>query len=147
MQILTFLRGDVHCTFSTSTTPKPAYGVCLKALEQIQTIPSDIAARISNQPGVLISGPPRTFLKPNSDLLYIPSGRLDRKKGAPHTIFVRTLYIQKERLQISVCDKLDSACTQIIGNCNHQYIYTVGVREKLIIMGANKDKIILYNTL
>lgn len=78
----------------------------LKALEQVQRIPSDIAARISNQPGVLISGPPRTFLKPNADLLNIPSGRLDRKKGASHT-----MYIQKDELQKLVCDKLDSAYT------------------------------------
>ena len=88
----------------------------LKVLGQVESLPCNVTARVSNQPGIIVTGPPRTFLKPKAGLRYIPSGRLDRKKDAPHTVFVRALYIQKEKLQQSVRNTLDAACAQITGS-------------------------------
>ena len=92
-QVLTFLRGDLHCTFTPGASPKPAYAVFLKALGEVVSLSCDITARVSHQPGIIVSGSPRTFLKSDADLSYIPSGRLDRRKDAPYTVFARALYI------------------------------------------------------
>ena len=113
MQVLTFLRDDINCTFQEGSTPKPAFAVFLKRLEVIITkLPNNFHARIAQGKNVLIAGPPRTFLKPGMDLSYIPSTKADRFKNAPNTVFSRCLYISKEALDPTTRTFLEVACKQ-----------------------------------
>ena len=92
MQILTFLRGDLNCTFEQGCGPKPAFAVYLKGLESVVALPKDMSTRIAHEKGVLPCGPPRTFLKAGENKTSIPSKKADRLKDAPHTVFARCLY-------------------------------------------------------
>lgn len=112
MQVLTFLRDDIKCTFQEGSTPKPAFAVFLKGLNVITKLPNNFHARVTQGKIVLTTGPPRTFLKPGMDLSYIPSTKADRFKNAPNTVFSRCLYISKNALDPTTRTFLEVACKQ-----------------------------------
>lgn len=107
MQVLTFLRGDTKHKFSVDSEASDTYAVYLSALLKQISVPTTLVSSLRLLPYVMVSGPARTFLKENTSLKYIPSGRGDRGKDAPHTVFVRALYIKKSMLTEEECKNLD----------------------------------------
>ena len=103
MQVLTFLRGDINCTFEQGCGPKPALAVYLKGLELVVALPKDMSARIVHEKSVLPCGPPRTFLKAGENVSY----KADHLKDVPHTVFARCLYISKEVVESSTRELLE----------------------------------------
>ena len=113
MQVLTFLRDDIKCTFQEGSSPKPAFAVFLKGLEAvISKLPKNFHARVAQGKDLLPAGPPRTFLKPRKDMAYIPSTKADRSKHAPNTVFARCMYISKEAVHPTTRKSLEMACKQ-----------------------------------
>ena len=51
---------------------------------------------VSTHPTQVVNGVKREFLKPESTLHFIPRGRAARGKGTEHTVYRRTLQINKE---------------------------------------------------
>ncbi len=104
--MLSFLRGDLKFEFHPGQ-PEPAFAVNLKALECIVSVPRNLAQRLANQPDVVYSKTARTFLRPKSQLTYVPGGRSDRKKGAPNTVYTRAFFIAKRALSTANKEALD----------------------------------------
>ena len=125
---MTFLRDDINCTFKKGDVARPAYAIYLKALESLVTLPKDLSARVAQDKHILSSGPPRTFLKPGKDMTFIPSAKSDRVRDAPNTVFVRCLYVSKEKVDEDTQELLQKSCKQIIGTtpaCNYAKVVNV----------------------
>ena len=60
------------------------------------SVPQNLAAQmVSAYPTQVINGVKREFLKPETTLHYIPRGRAARGKEAEHSVYRRTLQIDK----------------------------------------------------
>ncbi len=92
LQVLTFLRGDSKYKFAIHSEASYSYSVHLRVLNYT------IITCLQLLPCVVVSGAHRTFLKEGSTLPYFPSGRTDRGKDAPHSVYVRALHIKKSLL-------------------------------------------------
>ncbi len=98
LQVLTFLRGDSKYKFAIDSEASDSYSVHLRVLKARVTILPTIITGLQLLPCVIVSGAHRTFLKEGSTLPYFPSGRTDRGKDAPHSVYVRALHIKKSLL-------------------------------------------------
>ena len=111
LQVLTFFRGDSKNKFAVDSEVSDTFAVHLRVLEARVAIPPTLVTSLRLLPYVAVSGAHRTFLKEGSTLQHIPSGRADRGKDAPHTVFVRALHIKKSLLDDGDSQLLDQGTT------------------------------------
>ena len=98
--MLTFLRENCEASFNGMT--KPCFAVLLPQLkvvlmEKCVQVPPNVASQlVSAYPEACVSGKHREFLKPESQLEYVPTGRSARRSSATDTCFKRALHISKD---------------------------------------------------
>lgn len=92
------MRGDSKHKFAADSESSDAYAINLRVLQAKAVVPPTLVTSLRLLPYITVSGPHRTFLKEGKNLNHIPSGRVDRKKDAPNTVFVRALYLKKSTL-------------------------------------------------
>lgn len=110
LQVLTFLRDDCKQNFGNQATS--CFAVLTTQLEVIlkmEHIPLPdryVQHLLCAYPDTVVSGTPREFLRPGSNLTYIPGGRKARAKGAEHTVYRKALYIRKDALAPDITEYL-----------------------------------------
>ncbi len=86
-------------------------------------MPPKLITSLQLLPYVVVSGAHRTFLKEGTTHQYIPGGRVDRKKGAPYTVFVRALHLKKNCLPYEDHEHLDQGeVSQLLKLRSHECI-------------------------
>ena len=120
VQVLTFLRTDRRVTVSGDTFPKPCISICVPLLCQaLQSngefiTPEGFRKRIQSIQ-FKKSGLPQWFLKPGTDLDFIPSSQtLLRDCGQQHN----SLQIYRELFSEEVLTKLDKGRFHCIYICH-----------------------------
>lgn len=89
----------------------PCFAVLMPEMQQqlkSSSVPQNLAAlMVSTHPTQVMNGVKREFLKPESTLHFIPRGQAARGKGAEHTVYRRTLQVNKEAFSRDCKEQLE----------------------------------------
>ena len=77
----------------------------------------------SSFPLVVACGSQREFLRPGSQLTYIPGGRKARAKNAPDTVYRKALYISKVALDTTTVSVLEGGVVLAFCLLNHAFLH------------------------